>query len=95
MDKQATSQLTINKIYNVSGVVYFNDDLRPFLEDVIKELYYSHGELVFRLRLNHIDRAIFKYRQARENNYIRNTKQYFKACIISSIKETALDDLDL
>lgn len=94
MSNKSVNQLTIERIYKISGVTYFNDDLRTVIEDVIKELYYSHGELVLRLRLNHIDRAIFKFRQAKERNYIRNTKQYFKACIVSAIQETALDDLE-
>lgn len=84
----------IEKIYSLAGVDYFNDDLRPIIKDVIKELYYSDTELVFRLRLNHIDRALFKFRQAKEKNRIYNTKQYFKACIKSAIQETALDNLE-
>jgi hypothetical protein len=88
------SQFIIDKIYDASGVDYFNNDFRPILQDVINELYYSHGELIFQLRLNHIDRAIFKFRQAKQNNFIHNTKQYFKACIVSAIRETALDNLE-
>jgi hypothetical protein len=43
-----------------------------------------------KLRLNHIGRAIFKYRQAKETRCIRNTKQYFKTCIIRAVQETGL-----
>lgn len=94
MTNKTASQLIIDKLFDASGVAYFDNDLRPILEDVIKELFCSHGELVFRLRLNHIDRALFKFRQAKEKRHIRNTRQYFKACIISAIQETALDDLE-
>jgi len=60
----------IEKIYSLASVDYFNDDLRTIIKDVINELYYSDTELVFRLRLNHIDRALFKFRQAKEKNRI-------------------------
>lgn len=88
------SQLVLDKIYSDSGVLYFENNLRTILEEVVKDLYYSHQELMFQLRLHHLDRAIFKFRQAKERNYIRNTKQYFKTCIISAIKETSLDNLE-
>lgn len=91
---QIPNNLILEKIYTASGTVYFDGELRPVLEEIIKELYFSHGELVFRLRLNHLDRAIFKFRQAKEKICIRNPKQYFKACIISAIQETALDNLE-
>lgn len=84
----------INKIYEVSGVTYFNNDLRYVIEDVIRDLFYTHQELILQLQLNHIDRALYKFRQAKANTHIRNTRQYFKACILSAIKETPLDDLD-
>ncbi|NSW92971.1 MAG: hypothetical protein HPY74_20410 [Firmicutes bacterium] len=95
MNNNPVDQSIINKIYETSGVAYFDNNLRPIIEDVIKELFYSHRELIFLLQLNHIDRALYKFRQAKGNNHIRNTKQYFKACIISAIKETVLDNLDL
>jgi hypothetical protein len=96
-DRFMTDKLTdglLIKIYEMSGTRYFSDDIRYILEDVIKELYYSHGRLMLKLRLNHIDRAIFKYRQAKEKKRIWNAKQYFKACLLSAIKEASLDELE-
>jgi hypothetical protein len=58
----------MDRIYHTSGVIYFDSDLRPLLELVIQELYHSHKELALRLRLCHIDRALFKFRQV--NNLI-------------------------
>lgn len=84
----------INKIFLESGIAYFDNDFRTILEEIIVELYHSQRELIFKLRLHHIDRAIFKFRQAKEKKHIYNSKQYFKACIISAIKETALDNLE-
>ncbi|NSW92259.1 MAG: hypothetical protein HPY74_16575 [Firmicutes bacterium] len=84
----------IKKIYEVFGVNYFEDDLRDILEYIIKELYYSNRELILKLRLKHIDRAIFKYRQAKEKRRIWNTKQYFKASILRAVQETGLDELE-
>lgn len=88
-----TDQSLIEKLFEVSGVIYFNDDLRCILESVIKELYYSNREQILKLRTNHIDRAIWKFTQAKETRPIHNTKQYFKACILSAIEETGLDEL--
>ena len=74
--------------------MYFNDDLKDILECIIRELYYSKKHLILKLRLKHIDRAIYKFRQAKEKTLIHNTKQYFKACILSAILETGLDELE-
>lgn len=88
------SQLILKKIFDESGIAYFENDIRLLLEEVIKELYCSDYELILRLRLPHIDRAIFKFRQANEKTNIKNTKQYFKACLTSAVKETAFEILE-
>ncbi len=94
MTDKPTDRAYIEKIYEVSGTFYFDDSIRLILEEVIKELFYSHHQdLICNLQPNHISRAIFKYREAKEKNYIWNTKQYFKSCIVSAIKESELDDL--
>ena len=94
MSDRPTDQAYIEKIYEVSGTCYFDDSIRLILEEVIKELFYSHHQdLICTLRPNHIDRAIYKYREAKEKNRIWNTKQYFKSCVVSAIKETELDAL--
>lgn len=83
----------IQKIYEISEIKYFDDSLRYIIEDAIKELHSSHPAMLLKLRINHLDRAILKYRQAKEKTCIYNTKQYFKACIRSAIIESGLDDL--
>lgn len=93
MDK-LPAQLLYKKVCETSGVLYFDNDLRPFLEEVLKELCSSNSHLASQIRINHFDRAIFKFRQAKEKTFIRNTKQYFKACIVSAILETAFDELE-
>jgi nucleoside-triphosphatase THEP1 len=62
--------------------------------NIIEELCHSHKHLMPKLHLNHIDRVIFKYRQAKEKTVIRNTKQYLKACIVSAIYEFPLEELE-
>lgn len=95
MTGRPTDQEYIEKIFEVSGTCYFDDRLKLIIEEVIKELFYSHHQdLICNLRSNHISRAIFKYSQAKEKSRIWNTKQYFKSCIVSAIKETELDELD-
>jgi hypothetical protein len=85
----------IKHVYKESIIKYFNDDLKYLIEDVLKDLYLSDSGLMKGLQLSHVDRAIFKYRQAKEKTYIHNTRQYFKACLLSAIKESGLDDLTL
>jgi hypothetical protein len=84
----------IKKIYEQSGVNYFYDNLQLLLKELIKELYCLNPALAFRLRLEHIDRALFKFRQAYESGTIRNTRQYLKACIKSAVLETAFENLE-
>jgi hypothetical protein len=93
IDKFAEQSFFENICYS-SGVRLFDSNLRPLLEEILKELCRSNIELVSRIRVNHFDRAIFKFRQAKEKTCIRNTKQYFKACIISAVNETAFDALE-
>ena len=97
-EKIMTDRLTdisiINEIYQVSGVEYFNDSIKGILQEAIKDIYYSHRALIFKLKLKHLDRAIYKYRNAKEKTYIFNTRQYLKACIVSAILETDLEELE-
>ncbi|NLC69558.1 MAG: hypothetical protein GX754_12430 [Clostridiaceae bacterium] len=46
MTDKLTGRLLI-KVYETSGIQYFNDDIRYILENVIKELYYSHREVYY------------------------------------------------
>jgi hypothetical protein len=95
MTDRPTDRSYIEKLCEVSGACYFDDSIRLILEEVIKELFYSqHQDLICNLRPNHISRAIFKYRLAKEKTRIWNTKQYFKACVISAIRETKLEELE-
>jgi hypothetical protein len=94
MTGKVTDILLIEKLFEVSGVENYTDNFNQIIKDIITELYYSHQETILKLRLKHIDRAIFKYRQASETRKIFNTKQYLKACILSAIVEAALDEIE-
>lgn len=94
MTDRLTDQAFVQKIYESSGVQYYHDDLRNILKNIIEELCYSHQHLMPKLRLNHIDRALFKYTQAKDKTVIRNTKQYLKACIVSAVYEFPLEELE-
>ena len=93
IDRQ-TDMTFINTIYEASGVDYFCNDIRELLLVVIKELCETHAEMMLQLRMEHIDRAIAKYAQAKNRQRIWNTKQYFKACILSAIREWRLEESD-
>ncbi|TYQ17866.1 UNVERIFIED_CONTAM: hypothetical protein Cloal_0241 [Acetivibrio alkalicellulosi] len=66
MNKTSDETIIIENIFNNSGIAYFNDNLKPLLENIIKELYFSDREVVLLLKLCHIDRALFKFKQAKE-----------------------------
>ena len=87
-----TDKSTIKNIYESCGLMYYSNDLQEILKEVIKELCRSDMELMYKLRINHIDKAIAKYMQAKEKICISNTKQYFKACIKSAVRESFLEE---
>ncbi len=92
MNHTKTDRLT--EIYSLAGVNYFNHELQILIKEIIADLYFQNCKSIFELRLNHIDRAILKYRQAKAKRPIWNTKQYFKACILSAIKESGFDEME-
>ena len=93
MDDRQTDMTFFSSICDLSGVDYFSNDIRELLLVVIKELCDAHTELMLNLRIEHIDRAIAKYVQAKKKQKIWNTKQYFKACILSAIRELGLEEI--
>jgi hypothetical protein len=88
------SNIDLENIYIRAELHYFFDDVRDFLKLIIAELYNTNSSLLQKLRLHHIDRAIFKFQKARSEKVIHHEKQYFKACLLSSITETALDKFE-
>ena len=94
MTDRLTDLSFFEKTYESSGIQYYNDDLKGVLKNIIKELYLSHKHLLPKLRIHHIDWAIFKYNQAKEKRIIHNTKQYLKACIVSAVYESSLDQME-
>ena len=94
MTDRLTDEYSLEEIYEFAEIKYFYDDYRRLLESVIEELYHSNKSLLSKLRLKHIDRAIFKFRQAKEKTCIYDSKQYFKACVVSAIREVSLDELE-
>lgn len=88
-----TDRLT--DIYESSNINLFNDDIGLLVKDVINELLLENCNEIDSLKLSHIDRAIYKYRRAKEMRPIYNTHRYFKACILSAIKESWLDEPDV
>lgn len=83
-------EIKIQEIYQKAHVDKFFDGRRVILKEIIRELYLSENEIISKLELDHIDRAFSKYRYARDINNISNPKEYFKACILSAIKESCL-----
>jgi hypothetical protein len=90
MDK--FDRLQLEKIYNNANIdKFFNSSgLRDLLKTIITELYISNKNEVLQLSVNHLDRALLKYNLVCTTKHIENPKQYFKACILSAIKEKCL-----
>jgi len=93
MDDRQTDMTFFSSVCDSSGVDYFSNDIRELLLVVIKELCDANTELMLNLRIEHIDRAIAKFVQAKKKQKIRNTKQYFKACILSAVRELGLEEI--
>lgn len=84
-----TDGLTV--LYEKCEVHRYFEEVRHLVADAIRELYRFNPELVSNLRVEHIDRAIYKYLQASRKRVINNSLQYFKACIMSSLREYDID----
>jgi hypothetical protein len=69
---------------------YNSNGLRNLLKTVIRELYVSNRNEILQLKVNHLDHAIFKYNSIRYRRHIENPVQYFKACVLSAIREECL-----
>ena len=93
MNDRQTDMTFVNSIYEASEICCFNDELRELLLLVIKELCTTQKELMTKLRIEHVDRAIAKYVYAKGKRQIWNTKQYFKECILSAIRELGIDEI--
>jgi hypothetical protein len=80
-------------IYKIAEIDCYQDELQEIIKATIEEIYLDGNPKIFKLRLPHIDRAIYKFKIAKEKTHIHNTKQYFKSCVLSAITETVLDEL--
>lgn len=75
--------------------LYEDIDLQTNIKDTIKQAHKntSTRATIKKLKLEHIDIAISKYKQAQEQQDIKNPKMYFKKCLISAIEEFGLKKL--
>jgi hypothetical protein len=85
--------LSIEDIYNQANIECYDIKLQNFIKDIISILYDSGWDPLTNIQIEHIDRAIFKYKEAKKTRKIYNTKNYFISCLRSAINETELDSL--
>jgi hypothetical protein len=93
---QTDEQTDIQNIIEQSEVYRYEDaDLQENIKDTIKDAYIdgTTRHIINKLKLKHIDIAIAKYRQAQEQQDIKNPKLYFKKCLLSAIEECGLRGL--
>lgn len=72
------------------NIYLFHDNFRPLIEETIKDLYYSNDEVIYLLKLPHIDRALSKFREVEEKQVIHHAKNHFRACLKSAAIETTI-----
>lgn len=72
--------------------IFESEELRENIKETITQAY-SKPEtqaIIKRVRLEHLDIALAKFREANEEKTIKNPKQYFAKCLISAIAEYGL-----
>ena len=84
--------INIEDIYNQAGVMYYDNDVEIFIKKIIFEIYQSNWQQLKNIQIYHIDHAISKFKEIREKKKIYNTKNYFKACLKSSLEELGIDE---
>ena len=80
----------LTDLFEKLNIYLFHDNYRPLIEETIKDLYCSNDKVIYLLKLSHIDRALFKFREAEEKQVIHHTKNYFRACLKSAVIETTI-----
>ena len=81
----------LEQVYKKANIECFDDKLKYFIKETISTLYYSNWKPLENIQIEHIDRAIFKYKEASKNKKIYNTKNYFIACLKSAVHEMEID----
>ena len=82
----------LEDIFFQAGIRYNDEKFRFLIKNAISDLFQSNHDLVKLINIYHLDRAIFKYKEASENKKIYNTRNYFKACLKSAIEELIIDE---
>jgi hypothetical protein len=93
-DEQTDEQ--IKSIIEQSQVeLYEDDNIKETIKEIIIDTYNdkSTRAIIKKLKLENIDMAIDRFRQAQEEKEIKNPKLYFKKCLISAIQESGLKGL--
>lgn len=93
-EEKLTNELTV--IFKQAQIELYDDiAFKQVLEDVVKDALTSPetSHIIKKLKLEHIDKAVYKYREALENKTIKNPKLYFSKCLISAIREEGLNGL--
>lgn len=83
----------VHTLFEQAQVELFeNEELKEHIKEAITQAYTQAAtrNIIQRIRLEHIDRALAKFREAQEQQNIKNPKLYFFKCLISAITEHGL-----
>ena len=86
----------IQKVIEQSQVDLYEDESnKDTIKEIIADTYKdtSTRAIITKLKIEHIDMAIDRYRKAQEEKDIKNPKLYFKKCLLSAIQESGLKGL--
>lgn len=86
-------QTDIQNIIEQAEVYRYEDaELQESIKDTIKDAWFdgTTRHIIGKLKLKNIDTAIAKYRQAQEQQEIKNPRLYFKKCLLSAVQESGL-----
>ena len=78
-------------IFEQADVNCYHDDYRQLVKNAISDLYTIDPALLKSISIYHLDRAILKFNEASEKRKIFNTRNYFRACLKSSLAELEID----
>lgn len=93
-----TNELTdeLNFIFEQAQVEIYNEpEFKAALKETIQDAFGvpETRTIIKKLKLENIDTAVFKFREAQEQKQIKNPKLYFQKCLISAIREEGLNNL--
>jgi predicted transcriptional regulator len=95
-DEQTNKQSPLIELLEQAQIELFeSEDLKESITETISECLKdpASAKTIKKIKLEHIDIALDKYRAAQDEKEIKNPRLYFKKCLLSAITESGLKGL--